>query len=308
MSEQQQQQQQQTPDYKNMKRQYEGWRFDSFEEFLEVVETPITPAEESAWAATLASHRDDRPEWSGTDSWEQATQFAREGWDHGLASFEDELQAMSPYVTAAISVPGETLAPAGYYPNVPAFCAGTPAHMVCPGEDFNARTPVLRFLINIGGLANVDGDAWIKRGAALMSVVDYFEQSGVQCEIELVSVAQADSSVVEVNIPVKQAGEHAEPDRLAFVLGNPSMLRRFVFSLREKSTTVADAFRYGYGSSCDAQADPDQIYFPKLQNFRDAEEALEHVLERVCEYLDPELQSRVREDWSAILPQDSRVA
>lgn len=290
-----------------VKRQYERWQFDDYADFLQEVESEMTPEQRRAWGShrDLSSHDTDMPHWSGTQSWREALDFSQNGWENGSAEFAETMDRLAPYVVAALGERSSDLAPAGYLPNVPAFCAGSPACMFNEGDQYISRTPVLRLLVNIGGLGGVDASAWMLRGAALCSVTDYFEQIGISVEIELVSIAREGNKMVEVNVPVKRASEHVEPDRLSFALGNPSMLRRFVFSLREKSSGAN--LGSGYGRSQDAEPDADQIYFPKMRNYRDDGDALRQVLERVMEYMEPELKVRVGEDWQEILG-DSRAA
>ena len=287
--------------------EYERWQFEDFEDFMTEIETEWTAEQATAWGTERSSRNGPRDGWYGTDSWEQSVDFARQGWENGRQEFAELMDAMAPYVVAALGERSTDLAPAGYMPDVPSFCAGSPACMYTEGDQYVSRTPVLRMLVNIGGLGNVEAEAWMLRGAALCSIIDYFEQIGIRCEIELVSIAHGNGNrMVEVNVPVKRASEHVEPDRLSFALGNPSMLRRFVFSLREKSSKA----RLGrmYGASQDAEPDPDQIYFPKMRNYSKPEDAMRQVLKRVMEYMEPELKVRVGEDWEAILEPDTRAA
>lgn len=289
-----------------VRKHFERWEFDNYAEFLDEIERPITPEEEQAWGHGLSSHDYGR-DWNGTRTWQEAIDLSRNGWEEGRENLAETMERVLPYVIAALPQQSMDLAPAGYLPDVPAFCAGSPACMHNAGDTFNARTPVLRMLVNMGGLANVRPQAWISRGAAICGVVDYFEQTGTSVEIELVSVAQGyGSRMVEVNVPLKRAGEHIEPDRLAFALGNPAMLRRFIFSLREKSTGANVGG--GYGSSVDATPDADQIYFPKLVNsYIEPENALKLVLKRVLKEMEAHQKVRVSEDWEEILG-DSRAA
>ena len=283
---------------------YEGWLFDDFSDFLNTMSEPLTEAQQrNADSMGNSSESTSDPRWYGTKDWPEAMKFAKEGWPEGLVDMSADMEAMTPYVVAALGQPSEDLAPAGYLPNVPAFCAGSPACMHTEGDQFVARTPVLRLLVNFSANSYVDGDSWRLRGAALCSVVDYFEQIGIRCEIEIVSVSirsyDRSRNMVEIRIPVKRAEEPVELSRLAFMLGNASVCRRFDFRICEMSTKAK--MGSSYGAAKDAEPEPDQIYFPTCQRLRDEQQALAHVLGHLAEYLEPELKARVGEDWREVL-------
>jgi len=297
------------------------WEFDDFDEFLTELEVPLTMAQRKAWSY----HPDDEvPEvpsekpvdeidadrWYGSQNWDEGLNFARGGWSHGFEEFSDKLDTLSPYVSAAVGVQSEDFAPAGYMPHVPAFCAGSPACMYTQGETYTARTPVLRFLVHVGANSHVNGESFIRRGAALCAVIDYFESIGTRCEVELVDVAYAagrDANgklvnvMIDTRIPAKRAEEAIEPDRFAFMLCNPTVQRRFLFRLEEKVQAAGPYMRGMYGTTKDAEPDVDQIYIPQLENFYSDEDALRHVLERVSEYLEPEYRERISEDWAEVI-------
>ena len=290
----------------NTRYNYEGWLFDDFADFLHTMEAPLTPEQQrNADRMGNSSESTSDPSWYGTKDWPEAMKFAKFGWEEGLVDMSADMEAMTPYVVAALGQLSEDMAPAGYLPNVPAFCAGSPACMHTQGDQFVARTPVLRLLVNFSANAGVDGDSWRLRGAALCSMVDYFEQIGIRCEIEIVSVSthyndhNNSRNMVEIRIPVKRAEEPVELSRLAFMLGNASVCRRFDFRICEMSTKAK--LGGGYGSAKDAEPEPDQIYFPTCRRLHSEQQALAHVLGHMARYLEPELKARVGEDWREVL-------
>lgn len=284
---------------------HDCWIFEDFEDFLKEVTKKPTDEMREYWGSDLSSRREGG--WAGTRSYAQSVKFATKGWQQGRGEFTEKLEAMAPYVMGAQRQKSESLDVAGYRPDVPAMCAGSPAYMYNEGEDLSARTPVLRMLVNIGGNAGMSEQCWQRRGAAICSVVDYFEDMGTRVEVELCWVTTEISgnkkALFEATIPVKRADEHVEPDRFAFMLGNASVLRRFCFDLIEKCPEMGKmGMKHGYGRSIDAEPDHDQIYFPAIHGgYNNNEEALQLVLKRISEFLEPEMRERISEDWEQIL-------
>lgn len=246
--------------------------------------------------------------WTGTGSFDEALRFAREGWPEGAARIHEICEAMSPYVRAAVRLPSESLSPAGYAPNVAAFCAGSPACMYSTeGDDLHGRAPVVRFLVNIAANAGVSADALMRRGAALCAVVDYLEASGQTCEIQLVCRQDGNDCVFDSWFTIKRAGEVLDRDRMAFFMANPSVLRRFVFRLNELDSECFDHLRGWRGRAADVEPEHQQVYLPSSAKqdldyeCRDEPSALRYVLGRVQEAMNPADWHRVNEDWEQLL-------
>lgn len=293
---------------------HDRWEFDSFADFIETVREPLTDEQRNAWFPPSSEKicEGSNP-WSGTETIEEAYQLLEDGWPQGLAELEQCAEQLSPYVVAAQRQLSEDLAPAGYRPDVPAFCTGVPASMYAPGETMASQAPVLRLLVSLNGLSNVHAESFTMRGAALCALVDYFENAGTRVEIEGCFGAQwrgnnREKILIEATIPIKAADEHIEPDRLAFMLCNAAVFRRFCFRLMEKNAEAGAAgMRGSYGRTAELEPDADQVLLPSVQNYRDAEEALRTVLRHVNEYLDPAMRDRVSEDWVDVLGTTSRA-
>ena len=305
---------------------HDRWDFDSFEELLDVMAEPLTDEQKAAWLCAgdnvVESQKrgQSQQNWTGTRTFKQALDLARTGWTEGRERFDANLSELTPYVEAAMRENSVTLAPAGYLPNVPAMCAGSPQYMYAETDEgeINARTRVIRLLLCISTSFNVGKETLERRGAAVAAAVDYFESIGVRVEVEICHVAEdsgadgyfpnGDRKTVKVMhehyIMIKRADEAIEPDRFAFMLGHASVLRRFIFKLDEMNAKAGPIMRSGYGRPCDANPDPDQVYFPKLTSdsgYRDNAQALRTVLGHVKESLSEEAKAKVDADWADIL-------
>jgi hypothetical protein len=285
--------------------------FDSFEDFLDQCRAPLSQECLTAWTFGYkdcpSSAREGSYNFSGTESYDQALQLATDGWPEGRAMITDKIESLAPYVTAALRLPGEEYSVAGYLPDVPLMCTGSPAYMFAEGDDVPARARVVRFLVNIAANSNTDAAHIMNRGAAIAAVVDYFENAGTRVEVELCMVAE-NEALAEYYLPVKRADEHVEPDRFAFAIAHPSMLRRFMFRMMEHNPKLAEIFGSGYGSAKDAKPDPDQVYFPSgASGCYTPAEALKAVLGYVLAALEPHQRAAVSEDWEGILTNSRAV-
>jgi len=300
--------------------------FESFDEFLETVSEPLSDTCREAWTDSDGelSSEDGALSFTGTLNFEHALQLAREGWPEGLVEFDDKMREVAPHVEAAGREPAIDFDRAGYAPNVAMFCAGDPACMYTQGESYQGTTPIVRVLLNITVSGMIPASILANRGAALAAVIEYMESAGFSVEVTLYQGAEAEGwrkkggtnqrvrVLHEHFIPVKRAGEFIEPDRFAFMLAHPSVLRRFIFRLDEMCAESGPHMRNGYGTPTDADPEADQIYFQAMRGFSSGargyattEEALKTVLRHFREAMDEKQRIRLDDDWSAILNDDT---
>jgi hypothetical protein len=206
---------------------------------------------------------------------------------------------------AAQRINGEQMGVAGYLPNVTLYCAGVPAHMHQQGDEVPSRARVLRILVNLTANCNVNGHEFINRGAAIAAVTDYLETTGTRVEIQACMAIEGyhgGKSYIEVMIPVKQADQQIEPDRLAFVLSSPAMLRRFMLRLMEQHGHLAQSMGSGYGHAKDVQPASDQIYFPAgMRGCGKPIDALKTVLDQVSKFITADQKELLDADWQELL-------
>lgn len=285
--------------------------FDDVHELTEFMASPdaVVP-KKSPWFGdnTSAVENDNDHGWYASRSFGEAIRFARDGWPEGRERVQQAVDTLTPYVQAAVRLPSETLSVAGYAPNVPAYCSGSPACMYnSDGDDMTGRAPVVRFLVNISCSWSVDSEALFNRGAALCACVDYLEASGQSCEIELVSRQQAGSTAQDFRVTLKKAGEALDRDRVVFFLSNVSVFRRFVFRVQELDPLVYNGFSSGRGFPTDVEPEYQQVYLQAALGgwlnsaCETPQEAMRYVLKRVQESMDPREFARVSEDWEQIL-------
>jgi hypothetical protein len=196
---------------------------------------------------------------TGVGSLDEAIDTARVGWPEGRAKMLDAIQ----HDTAG-DVPG--LFPAleydlaGEYPDVGAFCAGIPEHMVAPGEVNLGTQPVIRIGANGMYCSNTDVDDVVRFGVALLSHVSAYQRAGYSVAIDWIGANRGRDGGVFTRIELLSPGQTLDTDRLAFMLAHPSMLRRLWFAFAESHPEL-EHLGSGFGPVTDP-ADLDDLDYP----------------------------------------------
>lgn len=218
-------------------------RFDSFAEFLDHVANP-NPKDQSC----TGSHS-----FTKTGSYSEAMDLARNGWPEGLSMIENltaRLESVSGSMVAKQVVQWDV---AGDFADAGLFSAGVPE---CMGSFHEEIMPgagkIVKILMNMSVSAGIQRETIMKRGAAVVALVDALESAGRSVEIEMAAKSRSTGgeNFYTVTVPIKAAGEPVELDRMAFLLAHPSSFRRLMFACWENETEeVRSEFHYHHNGS-----------------------------------------------------------
>lgn len=217
--------------------------------------------------------------WSETVDYAQAQELARFGWPKGRDQMDQSVRNAVHSITYQ-AAPTRTLDVCGAYPIVPLACAGDPMNMITIGEDKRAQRPIARFLVSLSISGSVSPSVIQTRGAAILSWIDALEAEGIRCEVAIHLGSKLPNGIVESQTIIKRAEDPLDIDRMAYALVHPSMLRRHLFALMERSPRSFE--NSGYGLPHEAKPEDDQIYFGRLlsngcDTWGSIETALAHV-------------------------------
>lgn len=168
----------------------------------------------------------------GTKTMAEALDLAQEGWKEGgnlVARLRDTISAMHPLAPKPIvyGIVGST-------PNVPRAVAGNILNMRTTDLSRSRKRPIITLWSEMSSLCHVDKDAISNRAAVVAAIIDQIESVGFSCEV--ISSASTDcrwttnSPRMATSVMVKEAGQGADAQRLAFGLGHSAMFRRMVFA------------------------------------------------------------------------------
>lgn len=224
------------------------------------------------WHNVSTTNRYGDRDWYGTYSLDEALQLAEHGWAEGTA------QILRNVPTGAISglaqlIPALHYDVAGEFPDVGAYCAGEPEHMVWQDADRADVQPVVKIAFAGSASCNVKGREIINYGIAALSYIDALQTSGRSVEIYWHSyLRDTKGAMCCLRVAINNTAAPIDADRLAFMLAHPSMFRRLGFANIE---AILDWESLGSGigvprplpESFDAEG---FIRFPTAQDMRKA--------------------------------------
>lgn len=204
-------------------------------------------------------------DWYGTSSIKRAKEFAVNGWPEGTKLVEKYTSALIEKLTNRLKIDDYFYDVTGQDFDLDRVLVGEPEAWM-QTEQVEVQAPAmhnLKLLVNVGALRSVTSETIMTKGAAIAALVMLLERARRGVEVEVVSYAQSGSQTIEVRMLLKLAGEQLDLGKLAFVLANPSFLRRFVFGVRERVGT--GGFKQvcqneNYGSSMEANQGDADLY------------------------------------------------
>lgn len=216
--------------------------FDSWVQWCDYCDQEPPSLPDGAPAGSRKDDRDrgygDGEEWSG-GSWESAIKLARAGWHEQIAT-TDHIAGDIAY-----SVIGDRLSTdwrfdrdvAGDMVDVASFLSGEPENMVFayPEEDTSSGT-VVRLVVPVAFTWMVETSLAIKRGNAIVALVDVLTKAGYSLEIwaQLAITGGFPESRVSYAVNVQKATDPLDMGTILYALAHPTMLRRLGFSAMER--------------------------------------------------------------------------
>ncbi len=198
---------------------------------------------------------------TGTNSWEEASQLAVHGWPEGgekirhyAQSFFDDISskiAQSDFVRGI--EPGVGI-------DIGAYCAGEPEVWIQEHVRHvdGVGNRVLSVAYNISAEASVPRSVIMQRGALAVAMVQALETAGFSVELSVVSGAgllcgkPKGTFHFDYAIRVKDSDQPINTDRVAFAIMHPSMLRRVGFAITERvmahDRMASNLYSQGYGN------------------------------------------------------------
>jgi hypothetical protein len=147
--------------------------------------------------------------------------------------------------------------------------------------------PIVKIYADVGATSSTEASAMIRKGSAIVALIDQIEQSGQR--VELIACQRTNTRGYEYDeqrifITVKRADEVLDLDRIAFALAHPSMLRRVCFRIMEFTYS---GYVSGYGRVEDFDDLPaDAMYIPPMygdKGYYTMQDALVTVKRHWCE-------------------------
>lgn len=216
--------------------------FESIKEFCDYIcNTPTNNAFQCR-CNSLSSHKSNHKNWSGTDSFDEAVDLLKNGWDAGAAELTQKLKFAEAQKDVQMQYKN-ILGMCGYQAIVPLYLNGVPQNMAN-----KQLTPVKQKVITINKVTSVScsvsSETIKEESIKCFQIIKKIEASGIRVNLNLV----ISSGHVCVKIKLKKASEKLNISKLAFPLVHPAMLRRLYFRFIEVYPTIPSSFIFGYGT------------------------------------------------------------
>ncbi len=261
-------------------------RFDGYNEYLAYITSP-TDMERNTRASL-----DGGKHFTETASMDEALELARGGWDEGTKMIEEMSLALTDQIIKTVDVPEIRFDVTGDELDIGRFVEGEP-------EDFMTLVPVeidqepkiLHITAYIGASGGTSKETMIRRGAAVVALIDALEKFGKRCEVDLCGVAEEFSrggnNHLDTIVRVKEAHEAVNLATLAFALAHPSSYRRLMFSAWEhldahdrNALGIKNGSGYGMPTETSLEHRGD-IHVGKTMHMQSPEDAKEFVLDQL---------------------------
>lgn len=177
--------------------------------------------------------------WAGTHTWEQAADYAKNGWDAGIAAIKDYVETDSTLINIEHALVGHAV-------DVGRYMTGVPDTMVSFYDDSYRNKAPLTVYTKLTYLADVNGEEAMEYCSKILETIAILNRT---FNVKLVGVFDSINkgrvtNMVLVNI--KDTDERFVINNLAFAY-NPAFFRRFWFKWLE----TTDMWESGYGQCPD---------------------------------------------------------
>jgi hypothetical protein len=180
---------------------------------------------------------------------DQAKKLARDGWPEGLQKLEQFRGKLENVVSHSIMRQEMFYDVTGLDWDIGAVMTGEPEcwYDYSPKEE----SRIVRMAYNVTVSGGMGSEQMQLRGACIASLVDLLEANGVRVELDIYATLNYDNrAYYTFFVPIKQAGQQLDLDRLAFVFMHAGMSRKLMFSYA-KTLYGGEAIGIGWGIAPD---------------------------------------------------------
>lgn len=173
-------------------------------------------------------------------TWEDAVEVATTGWLKGAKeagriaeAIFDKTTSMIEKTVVSYDVEGNSLDVGRYLDGEPECWQRFDAI-----QEEGVGQKIIKIVLNMSLSGGVPAHKIVRRGAAVLAVIEALEYAGHRVELWSIDVTVGSGSKhMETRVLVKRAGENLDGPRVAFAIAHPAMLRRMCFSIMETLET-----------------------------------------------------------------------
>jgi hypothetical protein len=219
--------------------------FHNIREFLNFVNN--NPLNKFFTNSTLFSEKveEDGYVWSGTKTLDEAKDLLEHGWMPDSSKLQQQLK-LSNTIQQQGQKRVSTYDVAGYQACVPRYLQGLPTAMV-NSKIVPVKQKVVTITKDISYNAGWSPSNIIDEAIKALKIVQSLESNGLRVKLNVYLGTETSGEQAFCKICIKQPDERVNFSKMAFPLGHPAMLRRFLFLFIERHPGLTKDFTIGYG-------------------------------------------------------------
>lgn len=182
-----------------------------------------------------------------TNNFEEAKDLLLHGWEHGTKEIKKQVDVKQTGISTKQKNVYDVV---GYQCSVPRYLQGIPTNMIN-----NKPVPQKNKVITMNKMAcyscNVDRKTIIKESVKVLQLVNRLEKQGYRVNLNVIFGTSKRNQVI-TKVRIKNASQRLNVKQIAFPLVHPSMLRRIILAVWERSKECSYyGFESGYGQAMD---------------------------------------------------------
>lgn len=182
-----------------------------------------------------------------TESFEEAKDLLLHGWEHGTREIKGRVEAKN----TGTSMKQKTVYDvAGFQCSVPRYLQGIPTNMINK-KAVSQKNKVITINKMCSYSTCVSSSTIKTESVKVLQLVNRMEKQGYRVNLNAIFGSMKRNTVV-TKVRIKTSSQKLNIKQTAFPLVHPSMLRRIIFAVLERSEECSySGFENGYGRVCD---------------------------------------------------------
>ena len=187
-------------------------------------------------------------EFTKTNNFEEAKDLLLHGWEHGTKEIKGRVEAKETGVNMKQKTVYDV---AGYQCSVPRYLQGIPTNMINK-KSVAQKNKVITINKSCSYMAMESAETIRTESVKVLQLVNRLEKQGYRVNLNVIFGSVKRNTTVVTKVRIKTSSQKLNIKQTAFPLVHPSMLRRIIFAVWERSEECSyGGFEYGYGRVCD---------------------------------------------------------
>lgn len=222
-------------------------KFENVTEFIKYIESRT---ENEVFKGETISSKDDDYSFRGTKSFEEAQELLKYGDKEKMKLLKKSLEKIQAKGSGYKTRRKVKTSIVGCIPHISNYLQGIPECMIDVVKTKIKSPKVLTILYNPTVHCGVGAEELSEAGAKMLSYVSSLEAQGYRVNLYLLYMSQPvkrPKETLSMMLRVKSSDQYLDLLKTAYILVNPSMLRRHWFRVIEIAPITDNGFTSGYG-------------------------------------------------------------